>query len=309
MLTPPDIMDSKFRVSVLLNVWAGDNPVTLSRSIASIYQQSLEPDELVVVVDGPIPDVLNAALRAAVRGARVPTNIEVIPTNHGLWNARNVGLSLCSQNTVALHDSDDVMHPNRILIQQREFQATNVSVLGCPVFEFDTTCYDIVGARVTPVGKPLKESDFWLRNPIHHSSVMLSKRDVQAVGNYRNLPGVEDLDLWRRLARSGASLANDTRVVQALGTSQDLLRRRRISRSMLVNELRLARDSIQRTSTSDRLRTIIALGIRCTYRVAPTNAMKLGQQRFLRRPYKGPPHNLDEFLTQSPFDISQEHHN
>ena len=297
-------MGTRSRVSVLLNIWAGDNPAILTHSISSIYSQSRKPDELVVVVDGQISKPLQDSLHGAIRHASVPTFVEVLPNNRGLWFARNVGLSLCTSDMVALHDADDVMHPDRLSIQSKVFEEENLSVLGCPVLEFDTTSFRVVGARKTPVGRQLQYSDFWLTNPIHHSSVMLSRSQVGAVGLYRNLPGVEDLDLWRRLAQVGASVANDSKIVQILGTSNALLRRRRIDRTMFLNELYIAKDSFKVSRPSKKIRTILSLGIRCAYRLTPVPLMRSAQERFLRSDYQGTSQNLEQFLSQPPTDIA-----
>ena len=40
-----------------------------------------------------------------------------------------------------------------------------------------------------------------IKNPIHHVSVFFKKNIIQEIGCYRNIPKVEDYDLWLRLYR------------------------------------------------------------------------------------------------------------
>jgi len=268
-----------------------------------VLRQTLAPTELIIVVDGPIAKELDDALIAATNKTQVPVVVKALAKNSGLWNARNVGLSACTNDEVALHDADDLMHPERLRIQAEVFKAENLAVLGSPVLEFDIFNSQIVGMRRTPVQTPLKHSDFWLRNPIHHSSVMISRSAIAEVGQYRNLPGVEDLDLWRRLARRGAPIRNDTRIVQILGTSEELLHRRRSSRVMLRSEFHLAKDSLVTPERFRRIKATSALGIRCSYRLAPVPMMHLAQRRFLRAAQPYPLENVAKFMAAAPMNV------
>lgn len=49
-------MDTKY--SVLLPLYKNDNPEWLKLAIDSMLNQTIPPNEFVVVVDGPIPDTL-----------------------------------------------------------------------------------------------------------------------------------------------------------------------------------------------------------------------------------------------------------
>ncbi len=287
----------------MLNVWGGDDPIALRNSINSIRRQSLRPDELVVVVDGPISRELETVLEASLMEDPIKSTIHRLPNNRGLWFGRNVGLSICRNETVALHDADDIMHPERLRLQARIFQLHELSVLGCPAWEFEPATSKIVGLRKTPVNRNLTKGDFRLTNPIHHSSVMLSRSDATAVGAYRNFSGMEDLDLWRRLARQGARIVNDTKILQALGTSTELLKRRRLTRKTFRNEIRLAQDSFKSVTGLERFQTSFNLFLRCAYRILPPSVMGLAQETFLRVRTSGYPSTLDEFVCREPLDL------
>ena len=84
------------RFSVLLPVYAKDRPEFLSRAFDSATtEQVLPPDEVVVVVDGPVGPKLNAVLESLP--ARSPAAVAVVrlPVNRGLARALDAGLDRC----------------------------------------------------------------------------------------------------------------------------------------------------------------------------------------------------------------------
>jgi len=267
-------------VSVLLNVWEGDDDRLLELSLSSIYAQTQTPSQLVVVVDGPIPIQLRKTLESILARATCQVLIEHLPQNLGLSEARNIGISLCENRLIALHDADDLMHPERLRNQSEVFAILQPSVLGAVAYEFDVKSKQIVGQRKTVVNRPLTTSDMWILNPIHHSTVMMSKDAVTAVGMYSRCPGAEDLNLWRRLARDGAVIVNTNHVLQALGTDRRLLQRRRINAKMLRGEVRLAVDQLSSGEWSETCVAPASFVARCAYRTLPLPLMSIAQNRF-----------------------------
>jgi len=49
-------------VSIVLNIWNGDNHMSLQRSLNSISQQKLKSDEVIAVIDGAISSDLEAVV-------------------------------------------------------------------------------------------------------------------------------------------------------------------------------------------------------------------------------------------------------
>ena len=48
--------------SVIMSVYKNDNPEQLDVALDSIINQTLPPSEIVVVVDGPVPETLSKVL-------------------------------------------------------------------------------------------------------------------------------------------------------------------------------------------------------------------------------------------------------
>lgn len=286
-------------VSVLLNVWAGDDEQMLDLSISSIYGQSQSPQQLVVVVDGPIPEGLQKTLALKLGGAPCRVALKQLPRNLGLSNARNIGISLCENNLIAVHDADDVMHPDRLRIQTDIFNSLQPSVLGTTTYEFDVGSRLLVGQRKTVVNRPLTLSDMWAVNPIHHSSVLMSKEAISRVGSYHDCPGAEDLHLWRRLVRSGAVVMNSGYILQALGTNDALLRRRRINRALFRGETKLVYDQLTSNTWIEIVSAPASFVVRNCFRMLPQSKLKTARDKFLRTVDDISNVTLDSYLRNS----------
>ena len=110
--------------SVLLPVYAGDQPEFFFRSVSSATrEQEVSPKQLVVVCDGPVDEGISDFLHRASRGEETDVlghiDVRVVRLKHnmGLANALNIGLAHCSHDIVARVDADDISLPQRFAIQ------------------------------------------------------------------------------------------------------------------------------------------------------------------------------------------------
>ena len=94
-------------VSIVLNIWNGDNHVSLRRSLNSISQQKLKPDEVIAVIDGAISSDLEAVVSQFAKQDDFQVHLIRLPTAKGLWNGRNQGIAASRNEFIALHDADD----------------------------------------------------------------------------------------------------------------------------------------------------------------------------------------------------------
>ncbi|MCR4622333.1 MAG: LicD family protein [Clostridiales bacterium] len=197
-------------VSVLESVWERENADNLALSLDSLLDQSVLPDEIVLVKDGPLTPALDKVIDE--RAARHPGlfNIVALEKNGGLGNALRIGLSACKNEYVARMDSDDFSLPDRLEKQLVYLAAhPDVDILSGAVEEFDGEISNITGKRVVP----LENDDIWAycltRSPFNHPACVYKKSAVERAGSYRgDRPRLEDHDLWMRMRRSGARAAN-----------------------------------------------------------------------------------------------------
>src|SRR5450830_930377 len=108
------------KFSILLSVYAKENPIYLKEALDSIwYNQTLKPDEIVVVKDGILPKNLDNTIFEFSKIA--PLKIVSLPTNQGLGAALNIGLNHCKNDIVARMDSNDISCPERFFKQINYF--------------------------------------------------------------------------------------------------------------------------------------------------------------------------------------------
>ena len=96
------------KYSVLQTVYKSDNPEYLRLSLESMISQSVKPDELVLVKDGPITNELQAVIDETDK--KYPGIIvqHQLDKNVGLGKALNEGIVICKNELIARMDSDDI---------------------------------------------------------------------------------------------------------------------------------------------------------------------------------------------------------
>lgn len=190
-------------ISVLMSVYEKENPIFLQKALDSIYAQSMKPNEIVLVEDGPLPNALTDVID------RYPAlHVVKLKENGQLGRALEAGLKVCRNELIARMDSDDIMLPDR-LQKQCAFMMSHPEIiaLGTDIAEFIEEA-QILRVKHMPT---LPEELFRYgkkRNPLNHMTVMFRKSVIEAVGGYRHFPGLEDYDLWSRLLAKGYPLAN-----------------------------------------------------------------------------------------------------
>jgi glycosyltransferase involved in cell wall biosynthesis len=105
-------------VSVLLSTYASESDAHLRASLQSLFQQSVPPDQIVLVVDGPVPAAQEKVVTEASNNTRVRDfTVLRLHKNVGLAAAMNEGLPFCAGEWTMRMDSDDVCLPDRLCLQ------------------------------------------------------------------------------------------------------------------------------------------------------------------------------------------------
>lgn len=196
--------------SVLMSIYRHEKPDYLERSLKSIWsKQQLKPDEIVLVLDGPITDQLQSVVSRWK--AYIGEALQILPLreNIGLGGALRAGLNVCSSEFVARMDADDIALDTRFQ-KQIDFLSRNphIEVLGSYAYLINTAGEQI-GERSVPVSNAEIKRLIWAC-PIIHPSVMFRRARILEVGSYDAdiAPRQEDYDLWIRAARKGITFHN-----------------------------------------------------------------------------------------------------
>lgn len=210
--------------SVSMCVYKGDNPRHFKTAVDSILNQTAKPDEVVLVVDGPVPAELDSIIKGfegeAFRVIRLKEN-----TGHG--NARRVGFENCKFDLIALMDADDISAPNRFERQLECFKRDEaLDICGGDITEFIGDEANIIGTRSVPKTDCKIKSYMRSRCPMNQVTVMFKKASVEAAGGYIDWFCEEDYYLWLRMYLKGCKFANVDGALVNVRVGDDMYNRR-----------------------------------------------------------------------------------
>ena len=212
--------------SVLLSLYYKENPIFLRQSLDSVFSQTLPPDEVVLVEDGPLTEELYAVVREYSQD-HPEMKVVSLPKNAGLGRALNEGLKHCSHELVARMDTDDIALPDRFEKQISYMTAhPECDLLGGQIDEFMEDESEIRCSRIVPCTHEKIIERLKSRSPFNHMSVVMLRSRVIAVGNYLDWHFHEDYFLWIRMAVAGYSFANLPDTLVNVRTGKGMYQRR-----------------------------------------------------------------------------------
>ena len=216
---------SEFKFSVSMCVYGKDNPDHFKVAVDSILNQTRIANEVVLVVDGPVPEDLDIIIKSY---ANMPIfKVIRLEVNRGHGEARRIGLENCNCDYVALMDADDISLPNRFELQT-EYLASNpdIDIVGGNIAEFIDSVDNIVGKRVVPTEHKDIIEYMKKRCPFNQMTVMFKKESVQKAGGYIDWFWNEDYYLWIRMRECGCTFANIGDVLVNVRSGLDMYKRR-----------------------------------------------------------------------------------
>ncbi len=210
--------------SVCMSVYYKDNPKWFCQAVESVLNQTVKPNEIILVVDGFVTDELNNAISRyeAVDGF----NVIRLEKNMGHGEARRTGLENCKNELVALMDADDISVRDRFEKQLEMFEDDSLSIVGGNIAEFVGSENNVVGLRtVYSLDIEIKQ-DLKKRCPLNQVTVMFKKADIERAGGYLDWYCEEDYYLWLRMYLKGMKFANLDDVLVNVRVGEDMYKRR-----------------------------------------------------------------------------------
>lgn len=226
-------------ISVLMSVYAAEQYDRLDKALKSIWDdQTLKPDEIILVEDGPLETELQTLIeqwKDRLQDSLIVLKNEV---NLGLTKSLNKGLAHVRHELIARMDSDDISHPCRFEKQVTYLeQHPEIDVLGGFVQEFDNS-----GALLNIRHYPIEPKDVKLyiakASPVAHPTVMMRRKIFDAGIRYdEKFRTSQDLALWFKLLSKGYKIANLSDIVLYFRLTEDVFKRR--SRAGAIRELKI----------------------------------------------------------------------
>lgn len=206
-------------------VYDGDDPRWLQEAMESILNQTCRPSEVVLVVDGPVRDALNAVITHYHETAGV--RLIRFAVNRGHGDARRAGLEACTYPLVAIMDADDVSVPDRFEKQLSFFaEHPDVDVVGGNISEFIDSPEHPVGKRIVPEADAQIKAYLRYRCPMNFVTVMFRKAAVEEAGGFLDMYCEEDYYLWARMYLRNMTFANVPDILVNVRVGREMYSRR-----------------------------------------------------------------------------------
>ncbi|HCN55705.1 glycosyltransferase [Leuconostoc citreum] len=266
--------------SVLMSIYYKEKADFFRVALESICQQSVKPNDVVVVVDGPIPEDLEFIISQFEQ--KLPINVVRLPVNKGLGYALSKGLLYTKYDIVARADSDDINDENRFEIQLNKLlKNPQLSIIGGQVAEFNTNPTIIESQRIVPITEREIYKFAKRRSPFNHPTVLFRKSAILQAGGYIDFPPFEDYHLWVRLLITGHLSANVPEVLVKMRLGNKLYQRRGGVKYLLKYiELRSYFYRSHFISVIEYIRSVLLMTINI---MLPVKLRKVAYSVFLRR--------------------------
>ena len=197
------------KFSVLMTVYKNDNPNYFRISLNSVINQTVIPTEVVLVKDGPVPEVIQNVIDEVDRLHPGIINQVQLKKNVGLGLALNEGLKVCKYELIARMDSDDICLPDRFEKELAVFENnSDMDIVGCLVKEFVGTPDNVVGKRDVPLDNVSIHKYARKRDPFNHPAVMYRKSKVMKYGPYGDYRKNQDTALWIEMLNNNCIASN-----------------------------------------------------------------------------------------------------
>lgn len=212
--------------SVCMSVYQNDKPDIFRASVISIYNQTAIPSEIILVVDGAVPEELNKMI------VQLQFEISILKVirlnqNGGQGVARKRGIEEAKNELIAIMDSDDIALPDRFEKQLQCFvEDSSLSIVGGGIAEFIGTPENIVSQRICPIEDHDIKQYMKSRCGFNQMTVMFRKSDVLRAGNYQHWHYNEDYYLWLRMMQCGCRFRNLEDVLVNVRVGRDMYARR-----------------------------------------------------------------------------------
>lgn len=217
---------NNIQFSVLMSVYFKENPQYLDKALESVFNQTLMPNEVVLVEDGTLTSELDDIVKKYKLKYSKILKIIKYKKNRGLGIALRDGLLKCSNEIVFRMDSDDISNLDRFEKQINLFKNKNVDVVGGNIIEYDINMETITGYRKVPIENSNILKMMRKRNAMNHVTVAYKKSKVIEAGNYQNMPYFEDYYLWIRMLQNGCVFYNVDDFLVNVRCGNEMIKRR-----------------------------------------------------------------------------------
>ena len=276
-------MEESLKFSVLMPVYFKENPEYFDTALESIVNQTLMPNEIIIVKDGPLTPELDSVIEKYVSEYPDLFNTVALEKNVGLGEALRIGVLNCNNEIIARMDSDDICHGERFEKQIKFLtENPNIDLVGSWISEFENNPEEIISYRQLPTEHKEIYKFGQFRCPVNHMTVVYKKEAVIRAGNYQTFKNIEDYYLWGRMLKQGSVFANIPECLVNVRAGQAMFKRRANLTYFFNSEFPLHTE-LYRMRFINLKQYMRNISSKFLLRVLPTKLMGLVYKKFLRK--------------------------
>lgn len=269
--------------SILMSLYFKESRSFLNECFESIWiNQTVKPDEIVLVLDGPIGTELQECVDSWKGRIGDHLNIIALPNNIGLGMALNEGLKHCSHDWVFRMDTDDICLPDRFEKQVEYIQKNpDVVLFSGQIIEFNETIKDATKLKVVPTDYEEIKKFALKRCPFNHMTVAYRRDIILGLGGYQHHLLMEDYNLWFRVIGAGYKVGNHSDVLLYARVGNGMYARRK-GWQYFKSEKKLL-DLKKELKLQGSVAANLIFLARASIRLIPSNMLAFIYNNFLRK--------------------------
>jgi glycosyltransferase involved in cell wall biosynthesis len=268
-------------LSVLMAVYKSERAEHFNRSLQSVWDdQTLKPNQIVLIVDGPIGDELRQVINHWKDKLGKILCVVENEENLGLTKSLNKGLQYITSEYIARADSDDISSPSRFKLQIEYLENhPDVDILGGSMQEFNEKC-DCLNIRSYPLTHEQARRYIVKASPLAHPSVVMRKKIFDEGLRYNEKYRTsQDIALWFDALLAGYRIANLDEIILLFRQSGDVFKRR--GRAKAWNEFKIFMHGIYQIKGLFTWNYIYPI-TRLIFRMMPDNIIRMVYQSNMR---------------------------
>jgi len=194
-------------VNVVMATYHGDSAHNLQQAVDSILKQTHSNFELILTIDGPVPEE-RAALLKEIESSDNRILLLWNTVNKGPGAARNAAIKIAKGKYIAIFDSDDIAFPDKLENQLSYLQKECLDLVGSFYIEFDNDIQSGKEIRPLPIDNSAIKNAIAFYNPIANPTVFAKAEVFKQFGYYEKYRFGEDYALWIKLLKNGINMGN-----------------------------------------------------------------------------------------------------
>lgn len=213
-------------ISVLMSVYGEEKPEYLEQSLESVVNQTLKPQQIVIMKDGELTKELEKVLNKYKSQFETLIEIYSLTKKSTLGEVLNEGVEKCKCEYIARMDADDIAPLYRFETQMEILKNNpKLEVLGGYIEEYDENMEELLSIRKVPLTSYEIKKYATRQSPFNHGTVIMRKDTVIKVGNYHKVY-FEDYDLWARMIINNCEMSNTNLILCKNRTGNSMYERR-----------------------------------------------------------------------------------